>query len=264
METFFGFRLEKGEISLEKLAGKTAIVTGGGSGIGKAIARSFAQEGAKVIIAARDVQKLTEAARGLAVDGATVVPIPTDVTDETQVDSLFKRAIQLFERLDILVNNAGAIDGGPLDEMSVDTWDKVIATNLRGPFLCTRSAMRIMKTQSGGRILNIGSISAQRPRLNSAPYATSKFGIWGLTLVTALEGREHGISACCLHPGNVRVETSVEEVGATCGISDYASEPMMKPEEIAEVATLMASLPQHMNMLEAIVLPVRQGYLGRG
>jgi len=249
---------------LEKLAGKTAIVTGGGSGIGKAIARSFAQEGAKVIIAARDVQKLTEAARDLAVDGAKVVPIPTDVTDEAQVDALFKRAIQLFESVDILVNNAGVVDGGPLDEMSVDTWDKVIATNLRGPFLCTRSAMRIMKTQSGGRILNIGSISAQRPRLNSAPYATSKFGIWGLTLVTALEGREHGISACCLHPGNVRVETSVEAVGAACGISDYATEPMMKPEEIAEVATLMASLPLHMNMLEAIVLPVKQAYLGRG
>lgn len=249
---------------MEKLAGKTAIVTGGGSGIGKAIARSFAQEGAKVIIAARDVQKLTEAARDLAVDGAKVVPIPTDVTDEAQVDALFKRAIQLFESVDILVNNAGVVDGGPLDEMSVDTWDKVIATNLRGPFLCTRSAMRIMKMQSGGRILNIGSISAQRPRLNSAPYATSKFGIWGLTLVTALEGREHGISACCLHPGNVRVGTSVEAVGTVCGISDYASEPMMKPEEIAEVATLMASLPLHMSMLEAIVLPVKQAYLGRG
>jgi NAD(P)-dependent dehydrogenase (short-subunit alcohol dehydrogenase family) len=249
---------------LGKLAGKTAIVTGGGSGIGKAIARSLVQEGAKVIIAARDVQKLTEAARDLGLGGATVVPIPTDVTEEAQVDALFNRAIQLFERVDILVNNAGVVDGGPLDEMSVDTWDKVIATNLRGPFLCTRSAMRIMKTQSGGRILNIGSISAQRPRLNSAPYATSKFGIWGLTLVTALEGREHGISACCLHPGNVRIETSVEQVGATCGISDYASEPMMKPEEIAEVATLMASLPPHMNMLEAIVLPVKQVYLGRG
>ena len=247
-----------------KLAGKTAIVTGGGSGIGKAIARSLVQEGAKVIIAARDVQKLTEAARDLGLGGATVVPIPTDVTEEAQVDALFNRAIQLFERVDILVNNAGVVDGGPLDEMSADTWDKVIATNLRGPFLCTRSAMRIMKTQSGGRILNIGSISAQRPRLNSAPYATSKFGIWGLTLVTALEGREHGISACCLHPGNVRIETSVEQVGATCGISDYASEPMMKPEEIAEVATLMASLPPHMNMLEAIVLPVKQVYLGRG
>jgi len=249
---------------LGKLAGKTAIVTGGGSGIGKAIARSLVQEGAKVIIAARDVQKLTEAARDLGLGGATVVPIPTDVTEEAQVDALFNRAIQLFERVDILVNNAGVVDGGPLDEMSADTWDKVIATNLRGPFLCTRSAMRIMKTQSGGRILNIGSISAQRPRLNSAPYATSKFGIWGLTLVTALEGREHGISACCLHPGNVRIETSVEQVGATCGISDYASEPMMKPEEIAEVATLMASLPPHMNMLEAIVLPVKQVYLGRG
>jgi NAD(P)-dependent dehydrogenase (short-subunit alcohol dehydrogenase family) len=249
---------------LGRLAGKTAIVTGGGSGIGKAITRSLVQEGAKVIIAARNVQKLNEAARDLALEGATVIPIATDVTDAGQVDALFKRAMQLFERLDILVNNAGIVDGGPLDEMSVDTWDNVIATNLRGPFLCTRSAMRIMKTQSGGRILNIGSISAQRPRLNSAPYATSKFGIWGLTLVTALEGRKHGISACCLHPGNVRVETSAEEVGDTCGISDYASEPMMKPEEIAEVAALMASLPPHMNMLEAIVLPVNQAYLGRG
>ena len=247
-----------------KLTGKTAIITGGGSGIGKAIAQSFLKDGAKVIIAGRDGQKLTEAARDLAAEGATVVPIQTDVTDEAQVEALFTRAIQMFERIDILVNNAGVVDGGPLDEMSVDTWDKVIATNLRGPFLCTRSAVRIMKTQNGGRILNIGSISAQRPRLNSAPYATSKFGIWGLTLVTALEGREHGISACCLHPGNVRVETSVEEVGATCGISDYAAEPMMKPEEIAEVATLMASLPPHMNMLEAIVLPVQQSYLGRG
>jgi len=249
---------------LGKLTGKTAIITGGGSGIGKAIAQSFLKDGAKVIIAGRDGQKLTEAARDLAAEGATVVPIQTDVTDEAQVEALFTRAIQVFERIDILVNNAGVVDGGPLDEMSVDTWDKVIATNLRGPFLCTRSAVRIMKTQNGGRILNIGSISAQRPRLNSAPYATSKFGIWGLTLVTALEGREHGISACCLHPGNVRVETSVEEVGATCGISDYAAEPMMKPEEIAEVATLMASLPPHMNMLEAIVLPVQQSYLGRG
>jgi NAD(P)-dependent dehydrogenase (short-subunit alcohol dehydrogenase family) len=249
---------------LGKLTGKTAIITGGGSGIGKAIAQSFLKDGAKVIIAGRDGQKLTEAARDLAAEGATVVPIQTDVTDEAQVEALFTRAIQMFERIDILVNNAGVVDGGPLDEMSVDTWDKVIATNLRGPFLCTRSAVRIMKTQNGGRILNIGSISAQRPRLNSAPYATSKFGIWGLTLVTALEGREHGISACCLHPGNVRVETSVEEVGATCGISDYAAEPMMKPEEIAEVATLMASLPPHMNMLEAIVLPVQQSYLGRG
>lgn len=193
-----------------------------------------------------------------------MLPISTDVTDERQVSALFERVMSHFGRLDILVNNAGVTDGGALMDMSLETWDKVIATNLRGPFLCTRSAMRIMKEQGAGRILNIGSISAQRPRFNSAPYATSKFGIWGLTIVTALEGREYGISACCLHPGNVRVEGSPEDAGAVSGIAGYSSEPMMNPEEIAEVATLMASLPPHMNMLEAIVLPVKQAYLGRG
>ena len=247
-----------------KLDSKVAIVTGGGSGIGKAVARALASEGAKIIIAGRNAKKLASAADEIVTGGATALSVPTDVTDEAQVNALFERAIERFHRLDILVNNAGATDGGPLSGMSVETWDKVIATNLRGPFLCTRSAMRIMKAQGGGRILNIGSISAQRPRFNSAPYATSKFGLWGLTLVTALEGREHGISACCLHPGNVRVEGTMEEAGAVTGIQNYSSEPTMKVDEIAEVATLMASLPPHMNMLEAIVLPVKQAYLGRG
>jgi NAD(P)-dependent dehydrogenase (short-subunit alcohol dehydrogenase family) len=247
-----------------KLDGKVAIVTGGGSGIGKGIARGLALEGAKTVIAARGVERLNQAAQELAALGATVVPLPTDVTDEAQVNALFARTIELFDRIDILVNNAGATDGGPLDELSVETWDKVIATNLRGPFLCTRSAMRIMKTQRGGRILNIGSISAQRPRFNAAPYAASKFGIWGLTIVTALEGRDYGISACCLHPGNVDVEASAEDVGAISGIREYSLEPKMKVQEIAEVAVLMATLPPHMNMLEAIVLPVKQAYLGRG
>lgn len=247
-----------------KLESRVAIVTGGGSGIGKAISREFAKEGASVILAARNSTKLAKAAEELEAPGSTVVPIPTDVTDELQVNSLFERVIARFGRLDILVNNAGVTDGGPLTDLPVETWDKVMATNLRGPFLCTRSAMRIMKTQGTGRILNIGSISAQRPRFNSAPYATSKFGIWGLTIVTALEGREYGVSACCLHPGNVRVEGSPEDAGAVSGIPGYSSEPMMKPDEIAAVAALMASLPPHMNMLEAIVLPVKQAYLGRG
>jgi NAD(P)-dependent dehydrogenase (short-subunit alcohol dehydrogenase family) len=247
-----------------KLDGKVAIVTGGGSGIGKGIARGLALEGAKTVIAARGVERLNQAAQEIAALGTTVVPLPTDVTDEAQVNALFARIMDLFHRADILVNNAGAIDGGPLDELSVETWDKVIATNLRGPFLCTRSAMRIMKSQGGGRILNIGSISAQRPRFNAAPYATSKFGIWGLTIATALEGRDYGISACCLHPGNVNVEASAEDVGAISGIPEYSIEPKMDVEEIAEVAVLMATLPPHMNMLEAIVLPVKQAYLGRG
>lgn len=124
--------------------------------------------------------------------------------------------------------------------------------------------MWIMKSQGGGRILNIGSISTQRPRFNAAPYAASKFGIWGLTIVTALEGRDYGISACCLHPGNVSEEASAEDRGATPGILGYSIEPTMNVEEIAEVGVLMATLPAHMNMLEAIVLPVKQAYLGRG
>lgn len=249
---------------MAKLEGKVAIVTGGGTGIGKGIATSLAAEGAKTVIAARNAERLNRAAQEIKNLGSTVIAIPTDVTDEAQVSHLFERTLDLFHRVDILVNNAGATDGGPLTELSTDTWDKVIATNLRGPFLCTRSAMQIMKTQKSGRILNIGSISAQRPRFNSAPYATSKFGLWGLTIVTALEGREYGISASCLHPGNVRLESSSNDAGAVAGIPGYSSEPRMNVEEIAEVAILMATLPPHMNMLEAIVLPVSQLYLGRG
>src|SRR5215472_4352911 len=247
-----------------KLDAKVAIVTGGGSGIGRSIARGLAAEGARVVIAGRRVDVLNGVVDEFSALGLTAVAIPTDVTDEAQVSALFAGTVERFKRLDILVNNAGAVDGGALDELLVETWDKVIATNLRGPFLCTRSAMRLMKPQGGGRIINIGSISAQRPRVNSGAYATSKFGIWGLTLSTSLEGRAHGISACCLHPGNVQVEASNEEVGLVTGISDYTSEPKMEVGEIAEVAVLMATLPPHVNMLEAIVLPVAQAYLGRG
>lgn len=247
-----------------KLDGKIAIVTGGGSGIGKGIARGLSAEGATIVVAGRRREALNQTVEEILALGQKAVAIPTDVTDEAQVSALFAATVERFQRVDILVNNAGATDGGPLDELSVETWDKVIGTNLRGPFLCTRSALRLMKPQGGGRIINIGSISAQRPRLNSGPYSTSKFGIWGLTLTTSLEGRAHGISACCLHPGNVRLETVDENVGSATGISDYAKEPKMEVEEIAEVAVLMASLPPHINMLEAIVLPVKQAYLARG
>src|SRR4029078_7663509 len=137
--------------------------------------------------------------------------------------------------LDILVNNAGAFDGGPIDELAVELWDKVLAINLRAPFLCTREAMRIMKRQHSGRIINIGSISAQRVRPHSAPYSASKHGLWGLTQVTALEGREHGITCRCLHPGNGRNGRR-----ATRGLPQD-QEPMMTAEELAEVAVLMAT-----------------------
>jgi NAD(P)-dependent dehydrogenase (short-subunit alcohol dehydrogenase family) len=201
---------------------------------------------------------LHRAADEVRAAGVDVLAIAADVTDESQVLDLFAHAMEKFGRLDLLVNNAGAFDGGPLDSLSTEAWDRVLAVNLRAPFLCTREAMRIMKRQGGGRIINIGSIAAQRVRPNSAPYSASKHGLWGLTQVAALEGREHGISCGCLHPGNVRVERRVSS-GKT-----EDEEPMMSAEEIARAAVLMATLPPEVNMLEAIVLPLGQLYVGRG
>ena len=241
-----------------KLDGKVALVTGASRGIGKGIARGLAKEGAALVMASRDSEALDLATEDVKSEGGAVLGIPTDVSDEPQVGGLFRQTMGEFGQLDILVNNAGAFDGGPIDTLTAEAWDRVIAVNLRGPFLCTRAAMRIMKRQEGGRIINIGSISAQRVRPNSAPYSTSKFGIWGLTQVTALEGRDHGITCSCLHPGNTMVERRQDS-----GL-DSDDEPMMSVEELAETAVLMATLPPHVNMLEAIVLPVGQLYVGRG
>ncbi len=241
-----------------QLNGKVAIITGGNRGIGKGIAKGFAAEGASLTIAARDAALLTQTAEELRNRGAKVLAVPTDVTDEEQIIALFEKAMNEYNRLDILVNNAGAFDGGPIDELSTEAWDKVIGVNLRAPFLCSREAMRIMKAQGeGGRIINIGSISAHRVRPNSAPYSSSKFGIWGLTQVTALEGRPHGITASCLQPGNTFVERVQNR-------PQPPSEPMMDVDGLAQAAVLMATLPPNMNMLEATVLPVEQLYIGRG
>lgn len=239
------------------LAGKVALVTGASRGIGAAIARAFAREGARLVLAARDAAALSRQAEALAAAGATVLAVPTDVTDERAVDALFAQVRDRFQRLDVLVNNAGAFDGGPLDELSLQAWEHVMAVNLRGPFLCTRAAFRMMKPRREGRIINIGSISAQRVRPGSAPYAASKHGLWGLTQVTALEGRPLGITCCCLHPGNVRVERRHTD-------REEDAEPMMQADELAQVAVLMAALPPHVEMLEAIVLPRDQLYVGRG
>jgi NAD(P)-dependent dehydrogenase (short-subunit alcohol dehydrogenase family) len=241
-----------------KLAGKVALITGGNRGLGKGIARGLAAEGASLVLTARGEADLRQTADELAAQGTPVLAVPADVTDEAQVRHLFERTLERFGRLDLLVNNAGAFDGGPIDELSVEAWDHVLAVNLRAPFLCTREAMRVMKRQGGGRIINIGSISAQRVRPFSAPYSTSKHGLWGLTQVTALEGREHRITCGCLHPGNIRVEWRQRP--------DLAinQEPMMTVEETAATAVLMATLPPDVNLLEAIVLPIGQQYIGRG
>jgi len=243
---------------MPKLQGQVAVITGANQGIGKGIARACAAEGANLAICARNAARLEQTARELTDAGADVLAQPVDVTSESAVDRFFEAIIGRFGRIDILVNNAGAFDGGRIDELTLAAWNNVVGACLTGTFLCSRRAFAWMKDHGGGRILNIGSISAQRPREGSAPYAAAKFGVWGLTQATALDGRPFGIVASCLHPGNVRVE---RRQGSG---SEADDEPMMSTETIAEAALAMLTLPPHVNMLEAIVLPVEQLYLGRG
>jgi len=243
---------------MAKLVGKVALITGGNRGIGKGIALGLGLEGASLVLVGRGAEELEKTRAELVARCFQVLPIIADVTDEKQVQDFFGKTLERFGRLDILVNNAGAFDGGAIDEITLETWDKVMAVNLRGPFLCTREAFRIMKKQGGGRIINIGSIAAQRVRPGSAPYSTSKHGLWGLTQVTALEGRDFGITCGCLHPGNTLVE---RRQGSGKNEDD---EPMMAIGDLAQAAVLMATLPPNVNMLEAIMLPVGQMYIGRG
>ena len=241
-----------------KLDNKVALVTGASLGIGRGIARALAGEGCNLVLSSRRPEPLEEAAAEARALGVEVAVQTADVADTAEVEQVFAVLRDRFGKIDLLVNNAGAFDGGPLDELSLESWNRVIGTNLTGPFLCTQQALRMMKPAGGGRIINIGSISGQRVRPHSAPYSTSKHGIWGLTQVTALEGRKHGITCCCLHPGNILTERRSESE------KSEDDEPMMSVDEIAEVALLMATLPPHVEMLEAIVLPRDQLYVGRG
>jgi NAD(P)-dependent dehydrogenase (short-subunit alcohol dehydrogenase family) len=244
--------------SMQKLADKVVAITGANQGIGKGIAKACAAEGAQLALCARNGEKLAETTRELQAAGAQVLSQTVDVTNEQVVDKFFKAIAAKYSRLDILVNNAGAFDGGRIDELTLDAWNNVIGACLTGAFLCSRRAFAMMKDQGGGRILNIGSISAQRPREGSAPYTAAKFGVWGLTQATALDGRPFGIVASCLHPGNVLVE---RRQGTALKSDD---EPMMETETIAQAALAMLTLPPDVNFLEAIVMPVGQLYLGRG
>ncbi len=247
---------EKAE--MHQLANQIVVVTGANRGIGKAIAKSFAAEGASLVLCARNGDSLEEVAVELRSNGTDVLAQTCDVSKEHEVERLFDAANKRFGRIDILVNNAGAFDGGRLDEVSLEAWNNVIGSCLTGTFLCSRAAFLLMKERRSGRILNIGSISAQRPREGSGPYAAAKFGVWGLTQAIALDGRPFGITCSCLHPGNVRVERRIESG------KDSDDEPMMESESIARAALAMVTLPADVNFLEAIVLPRDQAYLGRG
>lgn len=241
-----------------KLTDKVAIVTGASRGIGRGIAAALAREGAKLVLNGRSLESLESAAQELRSVGNQVEIVAGDVSEESVVEQLFAATLKHFGRLDLLINNAGAFDGAPLDAFPIDAWDRVIATNLRAPFLCTRAALAIMKPQRSGRIINIGSIAASRVRPQSAAYSASKHGLWGLSQVAALEGREYGVTVCCLNPGNI----AVERRQISTAIED--EEPMIPVADISEVALLMATLPPNVEMLEAIVIPHEQKYVGRG
>ena len=240
------------------LHNQVAVVTGASQGIGRGLAIALAREGCRLALCARSLDKLHALAAKLRGLGATVLVERVDVSVEADVERFFAAVQREYGRVDILVNNAGAFDGGPLDELTKTAWDNVIGACLTGTFLCSRAAFRLMKTQKSGRILNIGSISAQRPRAGGAPYAAAKFGVWGLTQAIALDGRPHGIVCSCLHPGNVLVERRRD--------SGFESddEPMMSIETIADAALAMLKLPPDVNFLEAIVMPRDQEYLARG
>lgn len=241
---------------MKSLEGKVALVTGASRGIGRAISIGLAQQGANLVLAARTISDLEATRNTILQYGALAEVVPTDVTSEQQIMVLFQKTLERFGKLDILVNNAGVFVNEPIDQMSTETWDWVINIELRAVFICTREAMRIMKKQGGGRIINIGSISAQRVRPFTAPYNSAKFGLVGLTHTTALEGREFGITCGCLHPG-VTGERERDGSPRNPGF-------MMSFEEIANTAVYMACQPPDVNILELIQLPREQPYLGRG
>ena len=238
---------------------KTAIITGAGTGIGRGIALKFAENNFNLILASRNVDNLNKVKKDCdLLNNDSSYVIQTDITEEKSVDNLFSESKSKFGKIDVLINNSGVFDGGAIDEMSVETWDKVISVNLRGSFLCLRQAMKLMKSQKYGRIVNIGSISAQVPRLNSAPYTTSKFGLTGLTKAAALEGRDFNVVVSIVHPGNV-----ITELRANRG-ENKDLEPMMEPQDIAELVFLTVNLPSNVNLLESVMLPNTQLYVGRG
>ena len=237
------------------LSGQVALVTGGGTGIGKAIAQAMLAEGAKIIIVGRKEEVLKEAQTEL---GSGVEIMVCDVTQETQVDKIYENIMSNHGRLDILINNAGMAARAKSYEMSFDMWKKVVDVNLNGAFLCARGAMKIMVNQKSGRIINIGSISGQMGRPENAPYTATKFAIEGLTRAFALDGRDHGIAVSVIHPGNAatNIWKGREEVSEREGLIPL--------EDLGKLAVTMLTMSPNVNILGSVILPITQPYLGRG
>lgn len=246
---------------------KTAIITGAGTGIGKATALAFLRDGWHVVLAGRRVDLLmqTESEAPL---GTRVLVVPTDVTDPESVKELFKRTLEEFGRLDVLFNNAGTgAPSVPLEELSFEEWKRVVDVNLTGVFLCTQQAFRLMKSQrpQGGRIINNGSISAHAPRPNSAPYTSTKHAITGLTKSVALDGRPFNIACGQIDIGNAATAlTERMKDGVIQAHGAIVPEPRMDVEHAAQAVLSMARLPLETNILFMTIMATTMPFVGRG
>ncbi|MDA1013257.1 MAG: SDR family NAD(P)-dependent oxidoreductase [Planctomycetota bacterium] len=247
---------------------KVAIVTGGGSGIGRACALALVQSGFAVAVAGRRADALNETVR-LAGDAADrVLAVPTDVTSEQSVAQLFAQTVEAFGRVDVLFNNAGmGAPPIPLEELSVEQWQAVVDVNLTGPFLCTQAAIRVMKSQNpmGGRIINNGSISATSPRPNSAPYTSTKHAITGLTKSTSLDGRKYNIACGQIDIGNAATEmTARMKNGVPQADGSTAVEPTMNVQNVADAVVYMSNMSLEANVQFITVMATQMPLVGRG
>ncbi|WP_312161225.1 SDR family oxidoreductase [Phenylobacterium sp.] len=243
---------------------KVALVTGAGSGIGRASALALSEAGYAVVLVGRRADRLEETAAAAA--GETLVQA-ADIADEAQVEALFAATRERFGRLDLLFNNAGAGAGGRLEDLSLDAWRKVVDVNLTGAFLCTREAFRLMKAQAprGGRIINNGSISAHAPRPYSVAYTATKHAITGLTRSTSLEGRAYDIACGQIDIGNAATEmTQAMAKGVPQADGSFAPEPLMDVKAVADAVVFMAGLPLDANVQFMTVMATKMPFIGRG
>ena len=247
---------------------KIAMVTGAGSGIGRAAAVALLKEGYAVALCGRRVEQLEETAAAPDSGTAPRRVIPTDVTDPEAVARLFRAVHDEFGRLDVLFNNAGiGAPGVDIDELTVEQWQSVVNVNLTGAFLCTREAFGMMKRQSprGGRIINNGSISAYTPRPNSAPYTATKHAITGLTKSTSLDGRKYDIACSQIDIGNAATEMTARMAkGVPQANGEILVEPRLDVDHVARAVVFMANLPLDANVQFMTVMATKMPFIGRG
>ncbi|MCL8381325.1 MULTISPECIES: SDR family oxidoreductase [Xanthobacter] len=251
---------------MSKAGRKVAIVTGAGSGVGRAVAVGLAEAGYAVALAGRRLDALEETVAALG--DAPSLAVPTDVTDPDAVRALFAATVETFGRLDLLFNNAGTgAPAIPLEDLTFAQWQQVVSTNLTGPFLCTQEAFRVMKAQEprGGRIINNGSISATAPRPFSAPYTSTKHAITGLTKSTSLDGRAYDIACGQIDIGNADTPMAQKmKAGVPQADLSIKVEPVMDVAHVASAVVYMASLPLDANVQFMTVMATKMPFIGRG